>query len=372
MYSIAAIQDPDFLTAAYQKSASIHANNPLFDFYERKGMVEERTGDIIEMLAFEDTRRAAPVNRRGSPARTLDMQGVEKVYFTPIHAFNEIDTPVEVLEFIQMPDSPIAEEKGMLALRRQFDLFGKRHSVLRAVSLAKALTGGLIYFDTDGNILESSSGAAISIDLGVAATHKSQLAHASNGSSDIIDVAWDSASAKILRDLEQIREAAEYDKAPMPKHVWMHTAAKQWFRDNTELKSFLTLNSPLALQAVNDFLPQNELQLGDWTFHFTATTYVGADGSTVRPLIPKTGAIITPDPGDGDWLRQFETSELIPSEEGITGSLEEAMGRFDKKFGDFAYFKVRDNPGGLSMRMGMNFLYCFADPNAVWYATVDF
>jgi len=56
----------------------------------------------------------------------------------------------------------------------------------------------------------------------------------------------------------------------------------------------------------------------------------------------------------------------------VAATFEEAMSKTAKVYGDFAYLRVDDNPVKLTMRMGMNFLYAFADPNAVWMPTVDF
>lgn len=81
-------------------------------------------------------------------------------------------------------------------------------------------------------------------------------------------------------------------------------------------------------------------------------------------------AIITPVPGP--WLRAANGSELITDLEGIFASADEALESVVEVFGDFAYLKLIDNPAALVLRMGTNFVYAFANPNAVWAPTIDF
>lgn len=367
LYSMQDVLNPQFLSKAYSKIASLSVQNPMLDFYSRP---ENYDGDVIEMVVYDDDREAAPINAKGAPARTQDTRGASKSYFSPIHAFNEVTIPMASVQFLRQDDNPALQNMGIQELRRQMELFGRRHRALRAVTLAKALSDGIVYYDTDGKVLESSSGAAVTVDLKVGATHKSQLAHASNGGSDIINTAWDQAGASILTDLEQIRDAAEYDKAPPPKHVWFHTTAKQWLRANTEIKSYIQYVDAARADQLLNSMSNGSFVVGDYVFHFYNGTYVGADGSTVRPLIPITKAIITPDVGD--WFRHYECAELVPTGEGVMSSIEEALGNVQSVYGDFAYLRLDDNPVKLTMRMGANFLYAFADPNAVWMPTVDF
>jgi len=367
LYSMQEVLSPQFLSRAYTKVASLSIANPFLDFYDAKA-AENQDGDKVEMVVYSDDREAAPINFRGAPAKTLDARGATKRYFSWIHAFNEVTIPLNSVQFLRMDDQPNLQNLGRQELQRQMQPFGRRHRALRAVTLAKALCDGVIYYDGNGSVLEDSTGAAVTVDLGVGASHKLQLAHASNSGSDIIGTRWDQAGAYILTDLEQIREAAEYDMVPQPRHVWMHTSWKDYIRKNTEIKSFLTLNSARAEQMLNNI--GETLEIGDFVFHFTNATYVGADGSTVRPLIPKTKAIITPEVNDGDWFRHYEGAEIVPTGEGPMGSLEEALGNTQTIYGDFAYLRLDDNPVKVSMRMGMNFLYAFADPNAVWMPTI--
>jgi hypothetical protein len=110
------------------------------------------------------------------------------------------------------------------------------------------------------------------------------------------------------------------------------------------------------------------LQVNGYTFHFYDGTYIGADGTTTRPFIPNKKAIITPDLGS--WFRYMETTETIPVDTGLVGSVDEMISKTVKIYGDFAYMAVAHNPLKFSLFCGCNFFYGFANPSSVWCATI--
>lgn len=373
LYTMKDILSPTNLLAAYQKQASIHVSNPFFDFFNAK-TPENVDGETFEFVVYDDTRTPAPINTRGAPARSLTPEGAEKKYITPLHVFNEMTIPSNAVEFLREENSPNIQQRGVAELGRQMDRFAKRHALARVIQLAHAFRGN-VYYDANGMPLESSSSAQTTVPTGVPAANRSQLAHASNSSTDIITIAWDSPTATILSDLRKIRKAAEYDKVPMPKHVWLPEVGIPWICNNDEIADFVRFgSSPSETKNMLDKMAgdTNMLTIGSWTFHFTSTTYVGADESTVRPLLADTAAVITPDVNDGDWFLHAEASETIPTEDGVLGGFNEYFSNTQKVFGDFAYARIDDNPLRVTMRMGMNFLYAFKEPKAVYYPTVDF
>lgn len=375
MYGMAEVLKPQFITEEYRKISSASVDIPFLDFFVTPGNTTDKRGDQIELTRFEGERRAAPINARGSVARAQTVKAGRPIIMTPVHSFNEITLPSACYEFLRGTDSQDLQEKGADELERHMADFGFRQKIAKGVHLSKILFDGVVYYDVDGGILENSTGATITIDYAPGATHKDQLAHASNGDSDIIDAAWDVASTKIMAQLDKIRIAAEEDMVPEPRHVWLNPVAKQWFRGNTEMINFITLNSPRA----EEFL----LGMGDtlnfpaerWTFHFSAQTYVGADGSTVRQLLSTTKAAITPDPGDpsgGGWLRNMNMDQLVPTTVGIFKSVPEALAAEDRVFGDFAYLYLTHNAPGVNLFLGTNYHHGIPDVNAIWLPTVDF
>lgn len=360
-YELHEVLHPRVVTEAYREEANRFFNNPLVAYYSQQ--IRDYTGDRFEFAYRAAMREPAPANLRGQPARVLQPTGLSERRIYMLHAFNEIGLSMDALQMLRRPNDQTPMEKGREEIQRQFEDFGDRHLLFRAVALAKTLVDGVIHFGGDGRILESSAGATYSVDFGVPATHKGQL---DPGSGPILALPWDNPSAKILDDLDEIRVQAEIEHGGEPRHIWLHHSAKRWLRDNSQLQAYVDG----APDKVDRVLSGSMIEdLNGWTWHFYSGTYQAADGS-VQSFIPPTRAILTPD--IGPWMRAANGSELLTGFEGIRSSVDEALGEITEVFGDFAYVKLVDNPTKLVLRMGTDFVYAFANPSAVWMPTVDF
>jgi hypothetical protein len=360
MFQLEELLHPRVVTTLYREESTRFFSNPLVDFYSAQ--IKDYTGERFEFAYREAMKQPAPANVRGQPARLLQPSGATERRVYMLHAFNEVGLSMDALQMIRRPNDQTLQEKGREEIVRQMEDFGARHHIFRAVCLAKTLSAGEIHFGADGQVLESSSNAAYSVDFGVPASHKGGL---DSGGGDLIDVPWDDPTAKILDQLDAVRIEAEEQNAEEPRHVWLHHSAKRWLRDNEQIKSYVA-GSP---EAVDRVLRGTMIEdLNGWTWHFFSGTYQAADGATL-PYIPRNQAILTPDVGP--WLRAANGSELITSFEGIRSSVDGALEEVTEVFGDFAYVKLVDNPTKLVLRMGVNFVYAFANPNAVWMPTIE-
>jgi hypothetical protein len=361
LYELDEVLHPKVITELYREESKQSFRSPLVDFYSSQ--IRDYSGDRFEFAFREAMKQPAPANFRGQPARILQPTGPSDRRVYMLHAFNEVSLSLDALQMIRRPGDQTLQEKGREEIVAQMDDFGARHQIFRTVCLAKTLSAGEIHFGADGTVLESSTGAAYSVDFGVPASHKGQL---NNGSSSVIDTAWDDPSAKILDQLDELRIRAEEENVDELRHIWLHHSAKRWLRENEQLQEYAGGSS----EGVDRLLRGPTVEdVNGWTWHFYSGTYRAADGSTA-PFLPRTRAVITPDVGP--WLRAANGSELLTTFEGIRSSVDGALQDVTEVFGDFAYVKLMDNPTKLVLRMGTNFVYAFANPKAVWMPTVDF
>jgi len=361
MYAIGDIKNPRFFTAAYQERADlVNTPNKLWEFYCKTP--EQQPNGVVEMVYYPTAKQVAPGNTYGAQAKTLSKVGASTKYFKPIHAFNSVSVDMASLVSLRNDSDNTLDVKGQKEVNRQFEFLSYRKRQFKSAVLAKLLSAGVAYFDSDYMLLESSSGADTSktIDWGVSANHKTTL----NG---IIGTDyWDLAATKIMTQLDNLRIQSEAENVEKPRHIWQNSTAKAYLRENTELKSFLTLNSARAEAVLNGL--GDELELNDYVWHFYDGTYIGADGTTTRKFIPDNKAIITPDPGP--WLKYIETSELIPTEANIDGSVQTALGWFMEMYGDYTYAAVEHNPPRLDIFDGTNFFVGLANLGSIWIPTV--
>lgn len=361
LYELDDVLHPQVITELYREETGKLFSHPLLDYYGQQA--KNYTGDRFEFAYREAMKQPAPASLRGQPARILQPTGLSPRQVYMLHAFNEVSLSLDALQMIRRPSDLTTQEKGREEIVRQMEDFGARHHVFRAVCLAKTLADGVIHFGPDGQVLESSSGATYSVDFGVPDSHKSQL---DPGSGNIIDIAWDDPDARILDHLDAIRIQAEEENAEEPRHLWLHHSAKRWLRQNLQVQEYVSGASEAVDRVLRGTIVED---FNGWTWHFFSGTYRSATGTLV-PYIPRTKVVITPD--IGPWLRAVNGSELLTGFEGIRSSVDGALQDVTEVFGDFAYVKLLDNPTKLVLRMGTNFVYAFANPNAVWMPTVDF
>lgn len=366
-YELGEVLHPHVITEQYIEVSGEYFESPLMAFYgsQRKSI----SGDRFEFAYRAAQKTPAPANKRGAPARVMQPTGLESKIVVMHRAFNTLNLGVDALHMLRNPESEILQQKGREEIRRQHEDFGDAHKVFEALVCAKSFTDGEIHFNSGGQVLESSSGAEYTVDLGVPSSHKTQITGASSSyGGAIISASWATASTKILDHLDDLKIAASEINAPMPRHVWVNDSMKRNLRNNTQIKDYITGGG--SPERVDRILTGSTIEdLGGYTWHFDSHTYTAADGTT-KPYIPTTKAIITPDLGP--WLRVRDGSELITPFEGLVGSPEEAVNQLVEIFGMFSYVEMLSNPVRLGLFMGTNFTYCFANPNAVWMPTVVF
>lgn len=321
------------------------------------GSVQRFWTDDVEYLMVGDVRDAAKFNKRGAPARVTDPVGLSKAHISLVHTFNEMRLGVDVLRMLRANSDNTLQRKGQEYVQLQMLAFAKRHYIQKQVFMAKAFSDGIIYISPEGEILESSSGNAYSIDLGVDASHKDQL----DIGGDLISASWATASTKILDHLDDISQAAQDAGVAPPVHVWLHGNARRWFRNNDQLKANWS-----AITPITEIVNSNGFELNGFKFHFYSGSYVGQDGNK-HPFIPEDQAIITPELGD--WFFNAIGCELIPTKIGQTG-LNAVQNDLIEVFGDFAFADIVNNPPRVALFLGGNYMYAFREPNAVWMPTV--
>ncbi len=360
--ALADLLNPQFVSDQFKEEALAVVENPMLDYFDKAA--RDQYGDIIEVNYMEAESRPAPLNARGKPSKPLDEQGSKTLYFKPFNSYNSMPVANQVIEFMRDPNSIQHQEKGAIALQDAMQAMGTRIRMLRAVVLAKTLTGGVVYTDVDGNITETAS-TGPTYNFQVPASNKSQLTFGSA----IIATAWDNAAAKIATQLKNLRQKAIELHLPEPKHIWCPTDVINWLLDNTQLKEYFIRN-PRA----NEQILQGEMTEGllGYTWHFYDGVYEASDGTT-KPLIPRTQVIIHPEvQGQSGWFRAFNGSQLINSTTKESKTIQESIANKEVVYGDYAYIREVRDPDSTVMYTGTNFLYAFANPSAIWMPTVDF
>ena len=366
------------LTDMYQEYGRENATpNPLYDYYVGGTPAKPFPADLVEFVVVSAIRQAAPINLRDSPARMMQPTGKSVRRMMMMRMFNSLQLGVGSLQMLRKPEVYELQNKGMDEINQQLEDLGTKQAITKRLICAKGFTGGVIYIDAGGNVLESSTNALWSLNWGVPAANTGQLARSnffSGGTGNIIATKWSDPSALILDQLDELSDAAQRLRVPPPRHVWLFRPNKKWIRNNLQIQKLYNFQT-LANRLDND-LKDDSFEINNYVFHFMGATYQPASGPPDAPYIPVNLAIVTPE--RGPWFLNGEGMEYVPGESILkqvappTGSVSEVMADFDEKYGDFAYLELAHNPLRVNVFAGSNFLFGLKAPNAIFPITCDF
>ena len=144
-------------------------------FWASPSNTEATEGNRGRYLRVEGTRQAASLVHYGAPSKRRTMKGVAEVPVTLLHTFENMNVNPSTLNNLLAEGNEVLQRMGAASIAREVGNFGQLFKNLRISALYSALTNGAIYFDGDGNLLPTSSGAKVTVDFQIPATHKDQL-----------------------------------------------------------------------------------------------------------------------------------------------------------------------------------------------------
>ena len=360
------ILDYRTLTEVYQEYGRQNAGtNPFYEFYTR-GTSKNFDTDSVEFIKLGRVTDPAQVNYRGQPARRRQPTGKGRASLAMLNMFDVLNLKTDSLMFLRDPEQWMLQSGGASEIQQQLEDMATSHLFLKYLWVAKYFSGGAIYIDQNGDILEGSAADAITITTGIPAANQTQIDLTNfGGTGNAIDAAWDQSGTKILTQLDKMNDAVEYQGSEPLKHIWLHTVGKRWLRENTEILAFYTAGQ----ERLDRAMMSETFEINGYTFHFYGGTYTAADG-TVKPFIPITKAIITPEPGP--WIAQGNGVQIVPKTVDLQPGEFVNFSGWDKHYGPFAYFQAEHNPPSVNCFAGDNWLYGFKNPTSVFVPTVDF
>lgn len=345
------------LTEAYKKTPASTAM-PLFSRFFKNA--RNTLTDDATLLVAPAENRAAPMNRRGQPARVMQPIGKTKRQGAIFHSFNQLRMSTQVFMGLREPNSQTISEIAAGEIADQLDSFRRRHDVQKELCMAKTLVKGEVVVDVNGNIKESASTGDETYSFGVAATHQNQC-------DTLIDTSWDNAAADPEKQFENIKQRAREENAPEPDLVIANSKIKQRIRLMTRFLA-LTAASPMTSE---------KLLGGTWVENLFGMNWLFVDGmyenssGTMTKYIPDDFCVLVPS-NDTSWLRCLNGFELVPTDINVGPTLNDKVNSLAKVYGDYAYAKVQDNPPGLDTFFGSHYGWVTAEPNAIWQADVVF
>jgi hypothetical protein len=324
-------------------------------------LTEDVLGDRARVVEFTGTRRVARVQPYGSPARLVEKVGLSDRAVILLHSFEEVQYSDELFRILRNWEQYTPQQNfAMEEITRQGMLFATRQVNLETAAVTAMLANGKLWFDVDGNLLSSSSGATLTVDYQIPANNLNQL----NG---IISASWATASTNIVAQINALKVRATQATGFGLTYAFYGQNIPTYFSTNDSIKEFWWRNPQLNQNFMDTgILPRGMLGL-IWV-PVQEAFYEDSSGNTVQIFGGDT-ITFTPDINAATY-HFLRGSYPVPTSYGPMPDGDAALKSFKDVHGMYRYAKVLDNPSRMIDLAGNTFLPRFKNPNTIFIADV--
>lgn len=327
-------------------------------------------GNSFSWDEIDGNREMAVIVSQKSPAKRVGHRGVKRKSATMLRTFMSQVFDMNDLRNILVPGSPnmVRDEMGRNYIQQQTTDFKTRIVNLVQTCCQVMLFKFALHFDENGKLLTSSSGAAVSIEVGIPAGQQGQLDILGDGA--IIGASWATAGTDIVGHIESIKEQMLQLAGWQITEAYYGRNIAKYIGANTVAKEYINRTPSLATQMFErgTRVPQGFQEL-NWHYAGDAF-YLDAAGAVQKPLGPDE-IVFTPSPSDTSWWKHANGSEMVPTGLGQVGmKAEEMLANVREVIGEFSYAELINNPLSIEQFYGHNFLPIITATKAVCKADV--
>jgi hypothetical protein len=324
-------------------------------------------GDTGEYTRVDGTRATARIAAYGSPSQQRHLKSISKVPVKLIHTIESIYFRPSVLVNLTEYSSPDKQQLGIVEVTRQTREFRRLFDNLRVATLTQMLFTGQIYFDGAGNLLPSSTGAAVTVDFGVPDGNQDQLNVFGSGA--IIDASWDSATTTIATQVQNLRKASRKLTGYPLAHAFYGQNVLDYLLNNNNVKELINRNIVLNAAAAQSDIPSPLFGL-NW--HPAYEAFFEDQNGVNQDLVGPDQVLFTPEPST-DWVGWLEGTYPVPTTVGqINVDAAASTGNVRTVAGMFSYGQVMADPVTIKQVAGDTFLPVLKVPKSIFIATVKF
>lgn len=326
----------------------------------QRGAPKKVIGNSGRYVQVKGVRKVARLTHYGAGARKRELKAIEQKDVKLLHAFEYIQMDPLMLQWLRSYSDYTLQNMGIEEVDRQSKEFKAYFDNLDLSMNYSMLANGAIYFNEDGNLLPSSSGAEITVDFNIDSNNKNQL----NG---LISASWANFNTDIPLQLRNIKVQSLKDTGYELKYAFYGKNIPSYLTQNNYVLDYLARNPSYA----QPFLDRAEVP--DGLFGFTwvpvyASFFEDSSG-TNQEFFGADAVTFTPEIND-DVYDKLEGSYLVPSTFNTAANLLAAINTMKQVHGDFGYGKPSDNPLGVQLLYGTTKLNVWKNELAMYQADV--
>lgn len=322
-------------------------------------VTENVKGNRFGRVAFEGSRQTVPNSPYLGNARQINKQGFETQDFqmlTPKSMMNFTDEFLDI--YRKFADYAPQDNRFMEILRTQTKQMVIRHENTRTQAIHSVLgNAGRVWLDGEGNMLPTSSGAVLTIDMGVLSANTGNIG-------GIIAASWANTATDIVTQIENLKMKAVQDTGFPLKYALYGKGVVGNMTKNTTILNYLARNPGMNQQFLNTGSIPNGLFDLEW-IPVQNAFYVDA-GGTVRETWPEDQVTFCPEIDDNTWGMFQGTTPIVSTFE-PNASAESLLRGATEKEGMVSYAVAHHEPLSISQYMVDCFLPVIQNPKAFYF-----
>lgn len=324
-------------------------------------VTEQIIGDAGVYTRLTGERRTAKLVKYGAPAVSANLRDVATQPVKLLHSFEKQSVNPIALQSIRNFDNYDLQRRGMQEISRQVREFGRKFQNLRVAATLMVLANGILYFDGDGNLLPTSSGAIDTVSFQMSANNQNQL----NG---IITASWATTTTNIPLQLINLEERAAQTTGYELTQAMYGKNIPTYFILNDYVVDYLARMPNMS----TDYL-KNAGKIPSGLFGYSwipmyQTFY--EDSAGINQSIWDSDLVVFTPEVNGDIWDFMEGSYPVPTDVNITTDAVAAMSNIKDVFGGFSYGQATHDPVGICTWTGDTFMPVMKNPDAYYQANV--
>lgn len=326
-------------------------------------------GDRAKYVRISGERRTAKRAKYGSPAVRRSLRDVGDASIRLLHDHESFGVDMMVLQQLRSFEK-YEQDQGLDWLRYQLTEAGRRQQNTRVITTASMLRYGAIYWDSNGNLLPSSSGADANMTASVAipATHQNQI----NGQ---ISASWALANTDIPSQIEGLKRYM-LEETGMELNACLYGKnLATYIRANNFCQAFLSRNPGFNDEMLRtNAIPDGLFGIEKWIPVYTSF-YEKDDTGTIAEIWNDDLGVFIPNVDQPDkmhWWWHGEGSFPVPRSIDVQRDPMSAIKNFDLVYGMGSYAIPTASPPSFEVYHFDTFLPVIRNEKAVFQATVAF
>lgn len=325
-------------------------------FY-RRNPADQVLGNKARMIEYKGTRKNARLAPYGSPPRQIVQLPRESRDVYLLHTIETIPFTQELYLQLRQLDNYVVQKMAADEIAYQVTGATTRQTNLESSAVHVMLANGKLWFDADGNLLASSSGADLEVDFGVPANNLNQI----NG---VISASWATTTTNIPTHINAIKQKAVNTTGYALKYALYGKNIMGYLLQNDFVKYYLARNSE-----ANDFWKKtNQIPQGlfDLTWIPMQDVFFEDEDGTVTEIFGGDTVTFCPEP-EPMVYSIYEGSYPVPKTLMLAQDVQAMLTNYELKYGPFG-FAMMNPPSQIIGVYGDTFLPRMKVPEAFFIA----